>query len=113
MSISHHACEEAQQRHKLEGASQVGDAASQVGKLHKLARLRHKFARPRHKLATPRSIAPGVRARVRVGALGLQLKIQLLVWLVTYIFKTCFMFFHSERDTFHVSKQYFSKRFMF
>ena len=69
MSISHHACEEAQQRHKLEGASQVGDAASQVGKLHKLARLRHKFARPRHKLATPRSIAPGIRARVRVGAL--------------------------------------------
>ena len=32
MSISHNACEEAQERHKLErGASQVGDAASQVG----------------------------------------------------------------------------------
>ena len=33
MSISHHACEEAQQRHKLEGASQVGDAASQVAQV--------------------------------------------------------------------------------
>ena len=34
MSISHNACEEAQERHKLErGASQVGDAASQVAQV--------------------------------------------------------------------------------
>ena len=57
MSISHNACEEAQERQKLErGASQV---------------------------------APGLHARVRIGALGLHLTIQLLV---TYTFNTCFMF---------------------
>ena len=60
MSISHNACEEAQERKKLErGASQV---------------------------------APGLHARVRIGALGLHLTIQLLV---TYTFNTCFMFVHS------------------
>ena len=86
MSISHNACEEAQERQKLErGASQV---------------------------------APGVHARVRVGALGLHLAIQLLVSNAFHVcsfrkrcLKNVLHVFHSGRGIFHLSRQCLKKRF--
>ena len=74
MSISHNACEEAQQRHKLEGASQVGDAASQVAQVGEDASQVGDAA-----IHCARDSRAG--PRWRVGNIYL---------------KTCFMFFHSE-----------------
>ena len=81
MSISHHACEEAQQRHKLEGASQVGDAASQVAQVGEAASKVREAASQVGDAAIHCARDSRAGPRWRVGNIYL---------------KTCFMFFHSE-----------------